>query len=65
MPGNADRRAPDAALAPRPPVELSETERELLSRAVCQTRVSRFTWEERSNLVTLVLRLGYRIEGGL
>ena len=54
-----------AALAPRPPVELSETERELLARAVCLTRVSHFTREERSKLVTLVLRLGYRIEGGL
>ncbi|HTF40866.1 MAG TPA: hypothetical protein VK754_09770 [Propionibacteriaceae bacterium] len=65
MPRNLDRRAPDAALTPRPPVELNETERELLARAVCLTRVSRFTRDERSKLVTLVLRLGYRIEGGL
>lgn len=65
MPRNVDRRASGAPLGPRSPVEMDETERELLSRAVCLTRVSRFTREERSKLVTLVLRLGWRIEGGL
>lgn len=60
-----DRRASDNPLAPRPLVELSETERHLLARAVSQTRVSYFTREERNELTRLVLQLGYKIEGGL
>jgi hypothetical protein len=45
---------------------MTEAEKYLLARAVQHTRVSKFTKEERAELVRIVLELlGYRIEGGL
>ena len=45
---------------------MTETEKLLLARAVAETRVSKFTTQEREELTRLVVELtGYRIEGGL